>query len=223
MGRIPALSVALVLLLGAGCAQDPSVDPAVLPSVPPATASAEPGPSSPSPVSPSASPTPTGPSVPGTAGALDVSATVADAGFASFASPSGKIWCALYEEDALCHFPFDYAGKIPNSKKVCPELSELDVTGVAVSADGADYFCSGDPGSLPQVEDSDSAASTRWWPATGWPSVKLDGQKLATLPYGKSLVAGDYVCASARDGVTCANTATGKGFRMARAGVAFID
>jgi hypothetical protein len=159
--------------------------------------------------------------VPDASAALDVSGTVDAAGFASFASPSGKIWCAIYDGYALCHFPFDFEGKVPSWKTVCPE-DELDVTGVSVQKKGADYFCSGDPESMPQLEDSDSSASTGWWKATGWPSVKLDGQTLATVPYGTALVAGDYVCASAVNGVTCANTATGKGFRIARAGVAFI-
>ncbi len=221
MRRIPEFSAVVVLLLCAGCGQGQAGAPSV--PIPTASVRASAGPSASTPsVSSSASPSPAGPSVPDTSGALDVSRTVKDAGFASFASPSGKIWCAIYDEDALCHFPYDFTGKIPSWKKVCPD-EDLDVTGVEVQAKGADYFCSGDPEADPRLEDSDAVGSTGWWKPTGWPSVKLDDHLLATLPYGKSLVAGDYICASATNGVTCANTATGKGFRMARAGVGFIS
>lgn len=229
MRRTPLLGAVLLILLAAGCGQSP---PGGSPgptsgstSGPGATASASsPSASASVPASPGATPSQAvsePPTVPDASSALDVSATVDAAGFASFASPSGKIWCALYDSNALCHFPYDFTGKIPSWKTICPD-EELDVTGVIVEAKGPHYFCSGDPQSMPQLQDSDSAETTGWWKATGWPSVTLDGQKLATLPYGKALVVGDYVCASATNGMTCANTATGKGFRMARAGVTFI-
>lgn len=227
MRRTPLLGAVLVILLAAGCGQSPPGDSpgptSGSASVPVATASAS-APSASAPASPDATPSQAvsePPTVPDASAALDVSGTVAAAGFASFASPSGKIWCALYDGYALCHFPSDFTGKIPSWKTICPD-EELDVTGVIVEAKGPHYFCSGDPQSLPQLEDSDSAMSTDWWQATGWPSVTLDGQKLATVPYGKALVAGAYVCASATNGVTCADTETRKGFRMARAGVTFI-
>ena len=163
------------------------------------------------------------PNVPDPSTALDVSKTVAKAGFASFASPSGKIWCAIYADYALCHFPTDYAGTIPSSKKVCPDDVELDVTGVMVDRKTVNYFCSGDPEANPALEDSDSVASTGWWKATGWPSVELDGRKLATLPYGKALARGQFVCASATTGVTCANTEIRKAFEMSRSGATRIS
>lgn len=221
------LNAVLVILLCAGCGQGPPTSSPSGPST--TTAVTAPSTPAPSPVgsvtpsgAPSASPSASGaPTVPDPSAALDVSKTVKTAGFASFASPSGKIWCAIYATDALCHFPFDFSGKIPSSNKICPG-DDIDVTGVSVDDKRAEYFCSGDPEADPRLDDSDSVATVSWWKATGWPSAKVDGQKVATLPYGKSLLAGDYVCASATNGVTCANTATGKGFRIARAGVTFI-
>lgn len=225
--RLQALGVVLAVLL-VGCAQGQPAGSSPAPSsrilTPPPT-SAGPSPATPSASGSSASAKPTkpaAPTVPDASGAVDVSKTVKDAGFASFASPSGKIWCAIYADDALCHFPFDYAGVIPDGGTVCPGES-IDVTGAMVDEGSADYFCSGDPEADPRLGDSDSVASTAWWKATGWPKATLDGERLAAVPYGRSLVAGDYICASAKNGVTCANTATGKGFRIARSGVAFIS
>lgn len=40
----------------------------------------------------------------------------------------------------------------------------------------------------------------------------------APLPYGESVTAGPIRCDSARDGVTCRDTASGHGFRVAREG-----
>lgn len=215
----PLLTAVITLLVCVGCGQSPArPGPAVpVPATTPATAvSATPSP----PSSPSASPSSSAfPAVPDPSDALDVSTTVTKAGFASFASPSGKIWCAIYAEDALCHFPYDYSGAIPGSESVCPGETELDVTGVMVDAESVGYFCSGDPEANPALEDSDSVATTAWWKATGWPSVKLDGRKLATLPYGKALTSGNFVCVSLTSGVRCADTANGKTFQMARAGV----
>lgn len=140
-------------------------------------------------------------------------------GFASagFASPSGRIWCALYDDWALCHFPrgMDMSA-VESSEQVCPG-EDLDVTGVSI-LEKAQYFCSGDAQAQPQTNGS----SVGWWKGTGLPSVKYDGQKLAVLPYGKKIARKGYVCASEKAGVTCGNTATGQGFRVSLAGVTFI-
>lgn len=153
-----------------------------------------------------------GPSVPAVA-ARDVSAWRK----ADFASPSGRIWCGLTAEDALCHFPRGFWGTIPSGEEVCPGEG-LDVTGVAVTASGTTYFCSGDPSAFP-VRGQDSVA---WHTATGYPWVAYDGFTLAVLPYGKALRHGAFVCASAENGVTCAHRTTGRGFRIALAGVDFF-
>ena len=220
MRPVPSLIAVTAFMLLAGCGitrpgATPTVsNPVASASVTPTTANASAS------LDPSTGPL-AFPSSPDPASALDVSKTVAKAGFASFASPSGHIWCALYDDYALCHFPFDYAGKLPTSKVVCPDDPELDVTGVMVDAKKVGYFCSGDPEANPALENSDSVASTGWWKATGWPSVEVDGQKLATLPYGKTLFSGDFVCGSQPNGVTCGATANAKVFRMSRAGVSW--
>jgi hypothetical protein len=136
---------------------------------------------------------------------------------AHFASPSGRIWCALYDDWALCHFPRGMKmTQVPTSEEVCPGEG-LDVTGVSILKK-ANYFCSGDAQSLPQTNGS----YVGWWKGTGLPSVKYEGQRLAVLPYGKKLARKGYVCASEKSGVTCGNVATGKGFRISLAGVTFI-
>ena len=63
------------------------------------------------------------------------------------------------------------------------------------------------------------STQVQWRAGTGFPYVTYDGQRLATLPYGRSLRHGNYACRSETNGVTCVNVRTGRGFRMARAGV----
>lgn len=200
--------MACLALVGCGLSSSGSwtPDPIVTVSASPATA----------PNSASATPTSTAAAlrVPDASGAIDVHSTNG----AHFASPTGRIWCALSDEWALCHFPRGMdSSRVPPSSTVCPG-AELDVTGVSV-IDAADYFCSGGAEALPQTDGEYVA----WWKTTGFPSVKYDGQRLAVLPYGRTLVAGDFVCLSEKVGVTCGNIATGKGFRVALAGVTFIS
>ena len=107
--------------------------------------------------------------------------------------------------------------KVPTSDVVCPGEG-LDVTGVNVS-DEVGYFCSGGVESLPQT----NGEYVDWWKPTGWPSVTYDGWTLATLPYGKKLRLGDFVCDSQNSGITCGNRMTGQGFRVALAGVSLIE
>lgn len=179
------------------------------------TESVTPPPFTPTAVTPSPTvTTPAKPTVPDAAGALDVSSYES----AHFASPTGRIWCALAGDWALCHFPRDMnTSKVPKPSKVCPGAG-IDVTGVSVTAEGADYFCSGGAESLPQT----NGIYTGWWKPTGYPAVTYDGQKMATLPYGRKLVHGHLICLSEQSGITCGNTSTGVGFRISRAGVTFI-
>lgn len=203
--------VTAVLALAAGlsaCTAAPAPTATVTATVT-VTASAlptAPGPSATEAPSPSASPT--GPAVP-TGDALDVSAWAKD----DFTSPSGRIWCALTAENALCHFPQGYRGTIPSGAEVCPDEG-LDVTGVVVDVAGTRFFCSGDPTAYPVRGQS----AVLWHQPTGYPFVTYEELVLAVLPYGKALRHGTYVCASAETGVTCGNRGTGHGFSMKLAG-----
>lgn len=203
----------MFLILGlfallAGCSPaSPATTPAAGSASPPTSVSTS---TTPSP----AKPTPTAPALPDATGALDVSSHELSA----FASPSGAIWCAVSSQGSWCHFPADFKGKIPSSKKICPE-EMLDVTGIAVT-DKVAYFCSGDPTAFPATENA--GGDIDWWQGTGYPKVKYNGFTVVTLPYGKKLAAGDFVCLSAKTGVSCANTSAGIGFRMARAGVTML-
>lgn len=162
----------------------------------------------------SATPTPAPkPTVPDATDALDVSHFES----AHFASPTGRIWCAMYSDWALCHFPQGMDSKrVPKPAKVCPGAG-LDVTGVSVEVE-ADYFCSGGAEALPQTD----GMYVDWWRTTGFGSAKYEGQKLAVLPYGQKLVRGRFVCLSEQSGITCGNTDSGAGFKVARAGVTII-
>jgi hypothetical protein len=196
------MPTALFVLLLSACAAIPAATVTVTAPAPAPSTSASVGSPTPS-VSPAApSPTPSAPT-------LNVSAWDR----ADFASPSGRIWCALSKTVALCHFPFGFTGSIPSSAEVCPE-DDLDVTGVRVSAKGAEYFCSGDPSSLPEK----GADSVNWRNGTGFPWVHYDGRDLATLPYGRALRHSGFTCLSEKSGMTCTHGATQHGFSVAKAG-----
>lgn len=207
MRRVAVVGVILVSLLS-GCSPAASAwtpGPIITESVTPFVPSPRPSSATPS--------TPAKPTVPDAAGALDVSSYES----AHFASPTGRIWCALAKDWTLCHFPRDMnRSLVPKPSKVCPGAG-IDVTGVSVIKK-ADYFCSGGAEALPQTDGE----YTNWWRSTGYPSVTYDKQKMATLPYGRKLVHGAYICLSEQSGITCGNTSTGAGFRISRAGVTFI-
>ena len=204
---------ALMVALAAGlvltaCAGQPAPTVTVT-QVISASPSASPAPSASESPTPSQSPTAEPPSVPAAKGALDVGGDQA-----AFASPSGRIWCAVDTTGALCHFPKGIRGIIPPSDDVCPGQG-LDVTGVNITGTGPDYFCSGDPSAYPVK----GQPAVGWHAKTGYPWVSYESLKLAVLPYGKRLRAAGYVCLSAKEGVTCGNTATRQGFRVSLAGV----
>ena len=156
------------------------------------------------------------PEVPATSGALDVDPF----GGAQFSSPSGRIWCAIGADSAACGFPDGMdATLVPKAKEVCPG-QDMKVIMVALDAKGrAEYACGAAPAATPLV-DTDATA---WWADTGYPSVATQSGAFAVLPYGKKLVAGSFVCFSENTGVTCGNTESGKGFKVSRAGVLFIN
>lgn len=204
--RLAALTAIAVALVLSGCATGgPPTTPGLAPAGSSSTTTTPDGDGSASPA-----PTPTAGALPDATGALDVGGYES----AHFASPTGAIWCALNDAFALCHFPRGMKmSKVPSASKVCPKTG-LDVTGVSVEVK-AQYFCSGGAEALPMT----NGMNVDWWKTTGFPSVKYDGFKLATLPYGEKLVHGRFVCASQKSGVTCVNTDNGTGFTVSKAGV----
>lgn len=139
---------------------------------------------------------------------------------AEFSSPSGRIWCALSADSAACGFPDGMdATLVPKAADTCAR-KDLKVLAVSLDSSGrATYACGAEPVATPLVD----SVSTTWWNDTGYPSVETQSGEFAVLPYGKKLVAGAFVCFSENTGVTCGNTDTGKGFKVSRAGVLFIN
>ena len=211
MKLVPGLAAAATLLITVGCGVPPPTLPPA-PSVGSTSGSVATVPASPSPVS---SPSVPAASVPDAAGAIDVSGHPNSA----FASPSGAIWCSVAKNVALCHFPAGFKGKVPTSKKICPQ-EMLDVTGISVTKK-VQYFCSGDPTAFPSLQNASNDLD--WFKTSGFPTVKYNGFTLATLPYGQKLVDGNFICLSESSGVTCANSKLGVGFKMAKAGVTLIS
>lgn len=211
-----AALAAFVLVLLAGCAApagtvgSSSPISTVTPTIGGVTAQPTGSTPTPKPTTGTTSKPPVG--VPTVAGALDVGAELS-----SFASPSGRIWCATDAQSAWCHFPKGMKGTVPPKDEVCPGEG-LDVTGVMIAGEKAAYFCSGEPTAFP-VKGTDQVA---WHDGTGFPFVNYTGFTLAVLPYGKKIMGGVFICDSESSGVTCANSATSRGFRISMAGPEFF-
>lgn len=170
-------------------------------------------------VTTSAPPTPSasGPTVPTT---RDVSTTgaVAERDSASylvsfFASPTGDLHCFISTAGAGCQGA--WAEGVQPAHSICK--GEGAVLGPEVWGRGpAKWECGTDPHSLPFLYGDDSGDETAWWDS-GFGAAITDpdnpDQTLAVLPNGRSLVAGDFTCTTAGDGVTCTNSRTGEGFR----------
>jgi hypothetical protein len=138
----------------------------------------------------------------------------------SFASPSGNLHCFINTAGAGCQATTWDAGVAPSQKKTCSDTEP--VLGPEVWGSGkAAWTCGSDPHSLPYLGEQGGGQVT-WWDATfgeSVPSATDPTVNLAVLPYGKTLVAGDFRCSMAEDGVTCTNTRTGNGFHASRAKV----
>lgn len=193
---------------------------------------ASPAPSRPSTSAPTSSPSPTAPTTRPTA--RDLSPTVRDVSAIGspgeigkytvlnnfFASPTGNLECFINQHGAGCVASFD-AGVIPRSaERVCSV--DGSVEGPAVwGAKRGEWACGSDKVTFPYLgpgyEDG-----TAWWDASFGESIPYAGDpslKVAVLPYGKTLVAGDFRCSMATTGVTCLNTRTHQGFLASRAKV----
>jgi hypothetical protein len=136
----------------------------------------------------------------------------------SFASPSGNLHCFISASGAGCAGREWDAGVQPSQKETCSDSEP--VLGPEVWGDGkAAWACGHDPHSLPYLGE-EGGEMVEWWDATFGESVRDENAlNLAVLPYGKTLVAGDFRCTMAEDGVTCRNTRTGHGFHASRAKV----
>lgn len=211
------LTVACVLALCTGCgvAQDRTTSAPVSPSAvasgtpaSPAGSSSSAAPASSTPSAAAVSSAPVDP-----AGAIDASAHQD----ADFASPSGRIQCHLDTSMALCIFPvgMNRTG-VPDAKSYCPEAyaNGFEVNTVVLRA-SIGWACTEDPWALPYP----GIDRTKWADGGSYPTVSGPGWTFVTLPYGMKLRHSDFVCDSETDGVTCANLATGVGFKIALEGV----
>ena len=114
-------------------------------------------------------------------------ASTATVNIATFKSPSGNIGCMIIDGGARCDIR-QRTWSPPPRPSSCPNIVDFG-QGLAVNRTGSGRFvCAGDT-----VMD---------------PSAKV-------LPYNTDTVVGDLSCASASNGMTCTNTATGHGFFIA--------
>lgn len=192
VARVVGLLVAAVVL--AGCFRLPIPLPTVIVTNP----TPSPG-STPTEIEVSLDPT----------GALDVSAFDLN----GFASPDGSTLCAISVDGARCDLPDDFSGTPSRDEDACPD-SNRTVTGVDVT-DDTEWICGGDRSASP----SPGAAETTWWKGTDFPTVKRGGSTWVTLPVGKKLVAGDFLCLSTETGITCGNVPISAGFSLSRTAV----
>lgn len=138
-----------------------------------------------------------------------------------FSSPSGKFWCTISTEFANCNNNVDMPGIEPTRTKL--GCDDGVVEGVEVAGKGrAAWYCGSDQNQFPQLNAGMSVDGTLWWDAQfGQTRSELDNPayKLAVLPYGKTLIAGDFSCTTATTGVTCTNSRTHHGFRISESAV----
>lgn len=151
---------------------------------------------------------------PGSAPSADLEALdVSQFDDVDFSSPSGTIWCRLSDDGGFCKLPDKHEDTA--AKNAC---SGSGAKGVRVSTDAPVWVCNINADWRPMI----NAKSTIWHDGTRFGSVRSGEWELARLPYGKSLVHGDYVCASKQDGITCVNRSSGVGYRVSRSGVKVI-
>ncbi|MCE1174718.1 MAG: hypothetical protein LWW77_08950 [Propionibacteriales bacterium] len=141
--------------------------------------------------------------------ALDVSAQEVNA----FTSPSGEITCMISVDGARCDLPVGYRGALPSTEDECPG-STLPPSALVVSDDSG-WICADDVVTVPEPH----RPSTKWWQGTGFPTLTHAGLTRVTLPVGKKLIAGDFLCLSRPADITCGNLAIGAGFTLSREGV----
>ncbi len=142
-----------------------------------------------------------------------------------FASPSGKFSCTISTEFANCNNNVEMPGIKPTREQV--GCDDILVAGVEVDSKGrGDWYCSGDQNQFPQLNDPDgsgiSVDGTLWWDAEFGqtrPGLQDPTYTMAVLPYGKTLIAGDFRCTTATSGVTCTNSRTQHGFRISQSEV----
>jgi hypothetical protein len=139
-----------------------------------------------------------------------------------FASPTGNLHCFISRAGAGCSGEKWDKGVKPSRKSCGSEgvVMGPEVWGSAAAA----WACGTDPHSFPYLGKGPDAGGegVAWWDETfgdSIPSPSAPSVRLAVLPYGKTLVAGDFSCSMARDGVTCSNALTGHGFHVSRAKV----
>ncbi len=140
-----------------------------------------------------------------------------------FASPSGKFWCTISTEFANCNNHVEMPGIEPTREQL--GCDDALVAGVEVNSKGRGaWYCSGDQNQFPQLNGPDGSGTsvdgTLWWDAEFGqtrPGLQDPTYTLAVLPYGKTLIAGDFSCTTATSGVTCSNSRTHHGFRISQA------
>lgn len=140
-----------------------------------------------------------------------------------FASPTGNFHCFISTVGAGCTGQ-DWDAGVEPSRAVC-KGSEGGVMGPEIwGTANAAWECGTDPHSFPFFYDSENPdeSPVAWWDESFGESAPWSvdpTQTLAILPYGKTLVAGDFSCTMAKAGVSCHNSATGSGFKASRAKV----
>lgn len=112
-------------------------------------------------------------------------------GYLSFQSPSGNIFCGMYD------------GPMAGVRCDLVDASYPDLTPVA--CDFGDFH----PGTASIDGDGEAAVGACISDTVIDPSAVV-------LPYGSNAGAGNAVCHAAEDGVTCGNLVTGHGFQVSR-------
>lgn len=142
-----------------------------------------------------------------------------------FAAPGGSYICFIGTGGAGCQVWYSKPANEPTADEVCKGDREPVSGPQLLGSEPAAWVCRSDPMALPFLRGEKANRKNKalaWWDPTFGTSASgrgEDAQRLAVLPDGKTLVAGDFRCTSTENGATCENTSTGEGFRATRAKV----
>lgn len=122
---------------------------------------------------------------------------------AAFVLPSGNIACVLTDETATCQaFDKTYTpGTEELASDVLGECSAETADAMRLVDESAPWTCVAED----LISDAAVEAGGWWTPEVEGETLDVDDLVVGVLPYGQTLSVGPVSCASAEDGVTCAN------------------
>ncbi|MGV1008507.1 MAG: hypothetical protein ACOYBY_07850 [Dermatophilaceae bacterium] len=132
----------------------------------------------------------------------------------AFASPTGRINCAAYQQPAAWSLRCDVLDNTWTPPPKPPDCQGEWGTGVYLTSTGAGLVCASDT----VAYEAKVGADATWWNGQPGSQVVPDPRRgdLVALSYGATMTMGPISCVSRQDGMHCTDNATKAGFDVAR-------